>query len=74
MHTFVVRVFVAENLDGFNGVIEEPRTGERRPFHDAAMLIALLRAATVGHGEGEDAIHGAVASAAAPPEHERTGR
>jgi hypothetical protein len=46
MHTFVVRVFVAEDLDGFYGVVEEPLTGDRRNFHDAATLVAWLLAAT----------------------------
>ncbi|HUG29699.1 MAG TPA: hypothetical protein VMQ65_04180 [Candidatus Limnocylindria bacterium] len=49
MHTFVVRVFVAENLEGFDGVVEEPLTGDRRTFHDAATLVAWLLGATERH-------------------------
>jgi hypothetical protein len=49
MHTFVVRLFVAEDVDGFDGLVEEPLTGERRKFHDAATLVAWLLAANDRH-------------------------
>jgi hypothetical protein len=42
MHTFVVRVFVASDLDGFVGVVEEPLTGLRRPFDGPDDLMACL--------------------------------
>ncbi len=42
MHTFVVRVFVASDLDGFVGVVEEPLTGLRRPFDGPDDLVACL--------------------------------
>jgi hypothetical protein len=45
MQTFVVRMFVAEDLDGFDGVVEEPLTGDRRKFHDTATLVDWLLAA-----------------------------
>ena len=43
MHTFVVRVFVADDVVGLDGLLEEPRTGLRRPFHGAAELVACLQ-------------------------------
>jgi hypothetical protein len=42
MHTFVVRVFVATDLDGFVGVVEEPLTGLRRPFDGPDDLVSCL--------------------------------
>jgi hypothetical protein len=42
MHTFVLRVFVATDLTGFVGFIEEPATGFRRRFRDPPDLIVCL--------------------------------
>ena len=42
MHTFVVRLFVAEDVDAFAGVVEEPVSGTRAAFHDAADLVSQL--------------------------------
>jgi hypothetical protein len=71
MHTFVVRVLVAEDLDGFVGVVEEPVTGLRQPFHDASSLIEWLEAAT-GHrplpeSPGSDATGAGITDEIQPP-------
>ena len=42
MHTFIVRLFDAEDVDGFSGWIEEPLTGRRSAFHDLEELVASL--------------------------------
>ena len=42
MHTFIVRLFDAEDVDAFTGWIEEPMTGRRLTFHDADELVASL--------------------------------
>ena len=42
MHTFVVRVFVASDLDGFVGIVEEPLTGLRRSFDGPDDLVSCL--------------------------------
>ena len=51
MHTFVVRVFVADDVAGLDGLLEEPRTGLRRPFHGGADLVACLQSLS-GIGRG----------------------
>ena len=45
MHTFIVRLFDAEDVQVFSGWIEEPLTGRRSVFHDPDSLIASLRLA-----------------------------
>jgi hypothetical protein len=45
MHTFIVRLFDAEDVQAFSGWIEEPLTGRRSAFHDPESLIASLRLA-----------------------------
>jgi len=42
MHTFVLRVFVATDLTGFVGFVEEPATGFRSRFSDPPGLIVCL--------------------------------
>ena len=42
MHTFVIRVFEANDLDRFMGVVEEPLTGLRRPFDGPDDLVTCL--------------------------------
>ena len=42
MHTFVLRVFVATDLTGFVGFVEEPATGFRSRFSDPPDLIVCL--------------------------------
>ena len=42
MHTFVIRVFEADDLDRFMGVVEEPLTGLRRPFDGPDDLVTCL--------------------------------
>lgn len=51
METFVVRVFVAEDLAGFEGTLQRPGA-ELHTFHDAADLIRQLTE-IVGQREGE---------------------
>jgi hypothetical protein len=53
MHTFVVRLFVAEDVDEFAGVVEEPVTGMREGFHDAAELVGRLEDA-IGRRSSRD--------------------
>jgi hypothetical protein len=45
MQTFIVRLFDADDVDGFSGWIEEPLTGRRSVFHDPEELVASLRSA-----------------------------
>jgi hypothetical protein len=45
MHTFIVRVLVAEDVDELTGVVEEPLSGMRWPFHGGADLIDFLKRA-----------------------------
>ena len=52
MVTFVVRVFVADDLDGFEGTLERPGT-DALVFHDAADLVRQLTAIVQQrHGSG----------------------
>jgi hypothetical protein len=46
MHTFIVRVLVADDVDELTGVIEEPLGGDRRAFHGGDELIVILERAT----------------------------
>jgi hypothetical protein len=43
MQTFIVRLFDAEDVDGFSGWIEEPLTGRRSAFHDLEQLVETLQ-------------------------------
>jgi hypothetical protein len=51
MHTFVVRLFEADDLTDLEGILEDPASGLRVTFHDAGELARSMRAATRRAGD-----------------------
>lgn len=66
METFVVRVFVADDMDAFVGTVERP--GEpSRTFHDAKELIGFLHEALAAGATLEGDATRLIQSVADPP-------
>jgi hypothetical protein len=70
MHTFIVRVLVAADVAELTGVVEDPLSGRRSPFHDRADLVVVLERA-IGRPSAGDRSDGDPANATGGPSEPR---